>query len=166
MPASDEPDDRHPSGDTGPESESPVRADGGVTTTVPERDPGRFGRLSATFGRRIVTGVIAVTVVFLVGPVLITFGASFAQRGVGVVPTGFVTLDNWLHVLGLESGGVGAQRALGEFTLQAFGWEVTVPFFRWCSASASRWAGWSSTCSSASRSRTPSPGTTSTAITG
>ncbi|MFC6872469.1 ABC transporter permease [Halobellus marinus] len=97
------------------------------TGTVPERNPGRFGRLSAAFGRRIVTAVIALTVVFLIAPVLITVIASFAAEWTGVIPTGFFTLEHWRHVLGLAEV-VGAERALGTASFSALGYTITVPF--------------------------------------
>ncbi|MBB6645649.1 ABC transporter permease [Halobellus ruber] len=97
------------------------------TGDVPERDPDRIGRLSAAFGRRAVTGLIAVTVVFLIAPVFFTVIASFASEWTGVIPTGFFTFQNWAHVLGLTDT-VGAQRALGSFSFRAFGYTVTVPF--------------------------------------
>ncbi|WP_324759849.1 ABC transporter permease [Haloarcula montana] len=83
--------------------------------SVPARDPGRIGRLSAAVGRRAITALILVTVVFLIGPVVITFVASFAGEWTGVFPSGFVTLDNWEQALGLSST-LGASRGLGGST--------------------------------------------------
>jgi putative spermidine/putrescine transport system permease protein len=98
-----------------------------LTGTVPEREPGRLGRLSARFGQHVVTVIIAVTVVFLIAPVVLTLLASFAGNWTGVFPRDFFTLDNWRHVLGLADV-PGAQRALGtaEFTIP--GYTITIPF--------------------------------------
>jgi len=93
---------------------------------VPDRDPGRFGRLSGTLGRRAVTALIGATIVFLITPVALTLAASLAGDWTGVLPQGFVTLDNWLHILGLQES-VGAQRALGSATIQLpGGYSVTI----------------------------------------
>jgi len=97
------------------------------TGGVPERDPGRLGRLSAAFGRRIVTVVIALTVVFLIIPVLVTVVASFAAEWTGVFPTGFFTLEHWRHVLGFAEV-AGAERALGTFQFDVGSYTVTIPF--------------------------------------
>jgi putative spermidine/putrescine transport system permease protein len=97
------------------------------TGGVPERDPGRLGRLSAAFGRRIVTALIAVTVLFLITPVLVTVGASFAGEWTGVFPTGFFTLEHWRHVLGFADV-AGAERALGTVQFQVGTYTVTIPF--------------------------------------
>ena len=97
------------------------------TGTVPERDPGRLSRLSTAFGRRIVTGVIALTVLFLIVPVLVTVVASFAGEWTGVVPTGFFTLEHWRHVLGFADV-AGAERALGTFQFSVGEYTVTIPF--------------------------------------
>ena len=97
------------------------------TGTVPERDPGRLSRLSTAFGRRIVTGVIALTVLFLIVPVLVTVVASFAGEWTGVVPTGFFTLEHWRHVLGFADV-AGAERALGTFQFDVGAYTVTIPF--------------------------------------
>jgi putative spermidine/putrescine transport system permease protein len=107
---------------------------------VPERTPGRLGELSARFGRRLVTGLIYLTVVFLIGPVLVTVVASFAYDWTGILPvfvrewtvlvsTGVVdiaapadfgTLANWKQALGIADS-QGAQRGLGGT------WDVVVP---------------------------------------
>jgi putative spermidine/putrescine transport system permease protein len=97
------------------------------TGNVPERDPGRLGRLSAAFGRRIVTVVIALTVVFLIIPVVVTVVASFAAEWTGVFPTGFFTLEHWRHVLGFADV-AGAERALGTIQFQVGAYTVTIPF--------------------------------------
>ena len=94
--------------------------DGGLPAmggTVPARDPGRLGRVTARLGRPLVVGTVLVTVVFLILPVVATFAASFAHDWTGVLPT-FVrdgelfTLTNWKQALGLTET-VGAQRGLG-----------------------------------------------------
>jgi putative spermidine/putrescine transport system permease protein len=108
---------------------------------VPDRDPGRLGRLSARVGERFVTAVVFLTVAFLIGPVLLTFVASFAYEWTGLLPTfvrnwtvlvsvggvdvavpaDFGTLLNWKQALGIAETG-GASRGLGGT------WEVVVPF--------------------------------------
>jgi putative spermidine/putrescine transport system permease protein len=105
---------------TDPDGEDDVRADGGVAEAgLPEttadgvpitrRDAGR--NLSARFGRPLITGVLALTTLFLIGPVVLTFLASFAGDWTGVLPSGFFTLDNWLTALGYNT--LGASRGLG-----------------------------------------------------
>ncbi len=73
----------------------------------------RFGRggLSARFGRPFVTLVLALTLLFLAFPVVMTFVSSFASDWFGVLPTGFVTLGNWEDVI--LGTGVGADVAVG-----------------------------------------------------
>jgi putative spermidine/putrescine transport system permease protein len=85
-----------------------------ITGSIPERDPSWLGRASARFGRKALTGLIALTVVFLIGPVLITFVASFFQNWTGIAPSGGLTLRNWELALGLAES-QGAQRGLGGF---------------------------------------------------
>jgi len=106
--------------------------DGGLPAmggTVPEREPGQLGRLTARLGRPLVIGTVLVTVVFLILPVLATFAASFAHDWTGVLPT-FVrdgelfTLTNWRQALGLTET-VGAQRGLGG-TWEVFGVPIPV----------------------------------------
>ncbi|MFC4449492.1 ABC transporter permease [Halorussus aquaticus] len=58
--------------------------------------------LSAKYGRTLVTGVLAVTVLFLLVPVVVTFVASFARSWTGPLPSGFVTLEHWRYVLGFQ----------------------------------------------------------------
>jgi len=60
--------------------------------------------ISATVGRPVVTGVLVVTLTFIVVPVLFTLIASFGTTWTGVLPRGFVNLDNWRTVLGLAEG--------------------------------------------------------------
>ncbi|MFC6974634.1 ABC transporter permease [Halomicroarcula sp. GCM10025709] len=99
----------------------------GTGRSVPARDPGRFGRLSAAVGRRVITALILVTVVFLIGPVVFTFVASFAGEWTGVLPSGFVTLDNWKQALGLSST-LGASRGLGgSTTIPIIGATIPLP---------------------------------------
>jgi putative spermidine/putrescine transport system permease protein len=76
--------------------------------------------VSATLGRKLVTGLIAVTVVFLVGPVLFTFAASFFQNWTGIAPSGPLTLIHWKQAIGLSET-LGASRGLGT-------WLVDIPF--------------------------------------
>jgi len=93
--------------------------------TVPERDPGLVGRVSATVGRSVITALLAVTVVFLIAPVVITFVASFAVEWTGVVPSGGFTFDNWRQALGLTET-LGATRGLGG-QLSLFGVTLPIP---------------------------------------
>ncbi|MFB6297675.1 MAG: ABC transporter permease [Salinirussus sp.] len=92
----------------------------GELDPVPDREPGRLGRLSARFGRRAIAGLILVTVLFLIGPVLITFVASFFQEWTGLLPGGGLTLKNWEQALGLAET-TGASRGLGGL------WKVVIP---------------------------------------
>lgn len=59
---------------------------------------------SALLGRKIVTGVFLGTLIFLMLPIVMTIIASFSSTWVGVLPRGFVNVDNWLTVLGLAEG--------------------------------------------------------------
>jgi putative spermidine/putrescine transport system permease protein len=85
-----------------------------VTGTVPDRTPGVLGRTSARFGRALVTLVVVLSVLFLIGPVLVTFVASFFANWTGILPSGGVTLDNWRLALGIAES-QGATRGLGGF---------------------------------------------------
>jgi len=103
-----------------PGGSGPSGADGSdgaadaVAGGVPERDPGLVGRVSARFGRRLVTLLLALTVAFLVLPVVVTFVASLFRNWTGVVPSGGLTTRNWELALGI-AGSQGAQRGLGGF---------------------------------------------------
>jgi len=79
----------------------------------------RSGGLSARFGRPVVTAVLAVTVVFLALPIALTFVASFAGDWTGVLPSGFVTVENWAEVL--FGDGVGADVSVGSSLLYSAG---------------------------------------------
>ncbi|WP_407647591.1 ABC transporter permease [Halarchaeum rubridurum] len=68
--------------------------------------------LSRRVGRPAVTALLLAAVVFLVGPIVLTVVASFARSWTGVLPSGFVTLQNWREVLGLAET-FGAQRSMG-----------------------------------------------------
>ncbi len=57
--------------------------------------------LSAVVGRQVVTGVLVLTLVVLLLPVLVTFVSSFAREWTGTLPSGFVTFEHWEYVLGL-----------------------------------------------------------------
>lgn len=61
-------------------------------------------RLGGRFGRFVVTGILVLTLLFLIGPILLTIVASFGTSWVGVVPRGFIDIENWLVVLGLAEG--------------------------------------------------------------
>jgi putative spermidine/putrescine transport system permease protein len=67
--------------------------------------------LSVRFGRQIIKGVLALTIVFLIGPVILTFISSFAGSWVGVLPSEFFTLENWYVALGYNE--LGTSRGLG-----------------------------------------------------
>ncbi len=90
------------------------------SNAVPPRTPGRFGAASARFGRQAITALIGVTVVFLIGPVLLTVAASFFQEWTGLLPGGGLTLANWKQALGIADT-VGASRGLGGV------WEIVIP---------------------------------------
>ncbi|WP_435179771.1 ABC transporter permease [Halorussus sp. AFM4] len=62
----------------------------------------RAASFSARYGRALVTGVLVLTLLFLLAPVAVTFVASFARSWTGALPSGFVTLDHWRYVLGLR----------------------------------------------------------------
>ena len=80
------------------------------------------GSLSARFGRRFVKFVLALTVVFLSLPVVLTFVSSFAAQWVGPLPSGFLTLANWNEVIG--GTGVGADVSVGSSLLYSAGLAV------------------------------------------
>ena len=98
----------------------PVRADGGnaapsAADRVIRRPRSRLASafaLSSRVGRHAVVGIVALTVLFLIVPVLATFVSSFAAEWTGVLPSGFVTLSNWKQALGIDQT-VGAQRGIG-----------------------------------------------------
>jgi len=103
-----------PSHDTG--DVDVARPDGGVVTQPAIRQP-RSGlvslfSVSSLVGRKIVTVLILLTVFFLIGPVIVTFVSSFAAEWTGVLPSGFITLQNWKQALGIEQT-LGAQRGIG-----------------------------------------------------
>ena len=60
--------------------------------------------VSATLGQRVVTAVLVVTLTFLMLPILLTAIASFGTTWTGVLPRGFVNVENWRTVLGLAEG--------------------------------------------------------------
>jgi putative spermidine/putrescine transport system permease protein len=59
-----------------------------------------------------VTLILGVTLLFLIGPVVLTIVGSFATGWAGVFPSGVGTLANWRTVLGLDAA-AGQQAALG-----------------------------------------------------
>jgi putative spermidine/putrescine transport system permease protein len=93
--------------------------------SVPAREPGPLGTLVARYGRLGITLLIAVTVVFLIGPVLLTFVASFFADWTGLFPSGGLTLRNWAQALGFADT-IGASRGLGGATPVPFT-DLTVP---------------------------------------
>ncbi|MFB6195221.1 MAG: ABC transporter permease [Haloplanus sp.] len=74
--------------------------------------PGADANLSARFGRPLIVGLLVLTTVFLIGPVIATFVSSFASEWTGVLPTGFFTLTHWKQALGLTSN-IGNNRGFG-----------------------------------------------------
>jgi len=94
------------------------RADGGTaaTSTRAIREPrSRFVSvfsLSSRVSRLLVSVIIGITVTFLIGPVIVTFVSSFATEWTGVLPSGFVTFQNWKQALGIQQT-LGAQRGIG-----------------------------------------------------
>jgi len=62
----------------------------------------RNASFSARWGRTLVTGLLALTVLFLIAPIVVTFVASFARTWTGAFPSGFVTLEHWRYVLGFQ----------------------------------------------------------------
>ena len=60
--------------------------------------------ISSTVGRTVVTGVLVVTLVFLMLPIVATVVASFGTTWTGVLPRGYVNFENWRTVLGLAEG--------------------------------------------------------------
>ncbi|CQR52144.1 MULTISPECIES: ABC transporter permease [Haloferax] len=68
--------------------------------------------LSRRFGRSAVTLALFSTVAFLIAPIVLTIVASFAASWTGVLPSGFVTFENWRAVLGLADT-IGSQRSMG-----------------------------------------------------
>ncbi|ELZ63905.1 ABC-type transport system permease protein [Haloferax prahovense DSM 18310] len=84
--------------------------------------------LSRRFGRSIVTLALFATVAFLIAPIVLTVVASFATSWTGVLPSGFVTFENWRAVLGLADT-IGSQRSMGWrplFSLPLGGERLTV----------------------------------------
>jgi len=68
--------------------------------------------LSRRFGRSVVALTLFATVAFLIAPIVLTVVASFAASWTGVLPSGFVTFENWRAVLGLADT-IGSQRSMG-----------------------------------------------------
>ncbi|RDZ62416.1 sulfate ABC transporter permease [Haloferax sp. Atlit-12N] len=68
--------------------------------------------LSRRFGRSVVALALFATVAFLIAPIVLTVVASFATSWTGVLPSGFVTFENWRAVLGLADT-IGSQRSMG-----------------------------------------------------
>ena len=68
--------------------------------------------VSGTVGRTGVLSILGVVFAFLVVPIVLTVVASFANDWTGVLPTGFFTMENWRHALGIGRE-VGYQRGAG-----------------------------------------------------
>lgn len=76
---------------------------------------------SERWGRSLVTAVLALTVLFLIAPVVLTFVASFASSWTGALPSGFVTLEHWRYVLGFQQVSDAANYSLNlNAVVQAF----------------------------------------------
>jgi putative spermidine/putrescine transport system permease protein len=97
----------------------------GDERSVPAREPGPLGALVARYGRLGIKLLIGATVIFLIGPVLLTFVASFFTDWTGLFPSGGLTLRNWAQALGLADT-IGASRGLGGATPIPFT-DLTVP---------------------------------------
>jgi len=61
--------------------------------------------------RRVVTRVLGLTQLIMAFPVVMTFVSYFGSDWFGVLPTGFITFDNWRDVI--FGTGVGADVAVG-----------------------------------------------------
>ena len=77
------------------------------------------GSLSARYGRQFVTLVLAVTLVFLALPIVMTFVSSFAGEWMGALPSDFVTLEHWNDVI--VGTGIGADASVGSSLLYSAG---------------------------------------------
>jgi len=92
------------------DGEESVRTDGGSATA------GRRvtrANLRNVVGRSLNKLILAVVVLFLGGPIILTLVASFADTWQGVLPSGFFTLRHWSTALGIGET-VGVQRGVGE----------------------------------------------------
>ena len=94
-----EPDEASPAIDA---TDAEPRPDGGTVETVQVRERSWRRSPSAVLGQPLVTAVFALTFLFLVFPVVVTFVASFAREWAGILPSGFVTFTHWEQVLGLR----------------------------------------------------------------
>lgn len=74
-------------------------------------ETGASALVSPGVGRALVGTVVALVVLFLAFPVVLTFLSSFAADWSGVLPTGFVTFEHWHDVL--VGDDIGANRAVG-----------------------------------------------------
>ncbi|QHS16459.1 ABC transporter permease subunit [haloarchaeon 3A1-DGR] len=82
---------------------------------------------SRRFGRGLVTATLLLAVGFLMVPVVLTFVGSFAGEWSGVLPSEFITLQNWREVLGLAET-IGSQRSMGwNAILSVGGYTLAVP---------------------------------------
>ena len=104
--ADDGKDRRTDGGRTGPteRTDRPGRSRGTDRTSRERRGGLHRFDVSSAVGRRAVTLVLAATLTFLMLPILVTVVASFGTTWAGVVPRGYVNLDNWRTVLGLAEG--------------------------------------------------------------
>ncbi|APW97884.1 sulfate ABC transporter permease [Halobiforma lacisalsi AJ5] len=91
----------------------------GEQFTARERNWIRRLDVSSHIGTRVVTLVLAATLAFLLVPIVLTVVASFATSWTGVLPRGFVTVDNWLTVLGLADGAGVRQGVIGGLVFSA-----------------------------------------------
>ncbi len=103
-----------PDTETDTDTNTNARADGGISAnSTDDRWTDAGGSPSALLGRPAVVGVVVLTVAVLVVPIVMTFVSSFARTATGALPSGFVTLSHWRHVLGLGDYGVRANAVPG-----------------------------------------------------
>lgn len=67
----------------------------------------KFLDVSAAIGRPFMLAVVGLVLLFLMVPIFMTFISSFASSATGLLPTGFVTFEHWLKVLGVGDFGAG-----------------------------------------------------------
>lgn len=86
------------------------RADGGTATAGPGY---AWANMRNAIGRSVNKLILAIVVIFLGGPIILTLVASFADSWLGVLPSGFFTLRHWYAALGIGNQ-VGVQRGVGQ----------------------------------------------------
>lgn len=102
---------------SGPTQRSDENAEAENSPVLSDRDTvvnrSRLARFDpgGTFGTPLLLVGLAVTLMFLILPVVLTVVASFATDWTGILPSGFYTVENWTKAL---TGDVGSQRGLGD----------------------------------------------------